>query len=129
MNLVIGASGIPAEAVAAWSRSSIPEVRKRCFARLDRSMNDAQIAAEVLAAYKAGSQDFLKEYVDARLSVGEPASTARALLLVCGFSDVNDHASATHQRFEVALGLSATLIKRRHMLIAGTNGRATGTVR
>ena len=103
VNRVIGASGIPAEAVAAWSRASIPEVRKRCFARLDGAMNDAQIAAEVLAAYNAGSQEFLKEYVDARLSAGEPASTARALL-VCGFSDVNDYASATLQRFESCVG-------------------------
>jgi hypothetical protein len=103
VNRVIGVSSIPAEAVAAWSRASVPEVRTRCFARLDGAMNDAQIAAEVLAAHQAGSQEFVKEYVDARLSIGEPASTARALL-VCGFSDVNDHASGTLQKFDGCVG-------------------------
>jgi len=98
VNRVIGVSSVPAEAVAAWSRASVPDVRKQCFARLDGAMNDAQIAAEVLAAEQAGAQEFVKEYVDARLSFGEPAKTARALL-VCGFSDVNDHASRTLQRF------------------------------
>lgn len=103
VNRVIGASGIPAEAVAPWSRASIPDVRMLCFTRLDAAANDSLIAAEVLAAHKAGAQEFVKEYVDARLSTGEPAKMARALL-VCGFSDVNEHASRTLRRFEESKG-------------------------
>jgi hypothetical protein len=99
VNRVIGVSGIPAEAVAAWSRASIPEVRDLCFARVDGAANDSMIAAEVLAAHEAGAQAFVREYVDSRLALGEPAKTARALL-VCGFSDANDHVSRTLQRFE-----------------------------
>jgi hypothetical protein len=103
INLTIGVSSIPAEAVAAWSRASVPEVRRLCFARLDRAANDAQIAAEVLAAERGGAQQFVQEYVDAQLAFGEPAKTARALL-VCGFSDVNDHASRTLDRFDKCEG-------------------------
>jgi hypothetical protein len=99
VNRVIGVSGISAEAVAVWSRASIPEVRELCFARLDGAPNDSMIAAEVLAAHEAGAQAFVQEYVDSRLAVGEPAKTARALL-VCGFSDANDHAGRTLQRFD-----------------------------
>jgi hypothetical protein len=99
INLTIGVSSIPAEAVAAWSRASVPEVRRQCFARLDRAANDAQIAAEVLAAERGGAQQFVQKYVEAQLSFGEPAKTARALL-VCGFSDVSDHASRTLDRFD-----------------------------
>ncbi|MEH2546054.1 hypothetical protein V1283_002699 [Bradyrhizobium sp. AZCC 2262] len=99
VNRVIGVSSIPAEAVAAWSRASIPEVRKLCFTRLDEAANDALIASEVLAAHEAGAQAFIQEYVDEKLARQEPAKTARALL-VCGFSDVNDHATQALQRFE-----------------------------
>lgn len=103
VNRVIGVSGIPAEAVAAWSRASIPEVRKLCFARLDEAANDALIASEVLAAHEAGAQAFIQEYVDDRLAIQEPVKTAR-VLLVCGFSDLNDHATRTLQRFEGSEG-------------------------
>ncbi|MFK4539853.1 hypothetical protein ABIA00_008036 [Bradyrhizobium ottawaense] len=103
VNRVIGVSSIPAEAVAAWSRASIPEVCKLCFARLDGAANDSLIAAEVLAAHEAGAQAFIQEYVDERLAIQEPAKTARALL-VCGFSDLNDHATRTLQRFEGSEG-------------------------
>ncbi|MCP3414258.1 hypothetical protein NLM16_09115 [Bradyrhizobium brasilense] len=98
INLTIGVSSIPAEAVAAWSRASVPEVRRQCFARLDRAANDAQMAVEVLAAERGGARQFVQEYVDAQLALGEPAKMARALL-VCGFSDVSDHASRTLERF------------------------------
>lgn len=98
INLTIGVSSIPAEAVAAWSRASVPEVRRQCFARLHRAANDAQIAVEVLAAERGGAREFVQEYVDTQLAFGEPAKTARALL-VCGFSDVSDHASRTLERF------------------------------
>jgi len=98
INLTIGVSEIPSEAVAAWSRASVPEVRRQCFARLDRAANDAQIAAEVLAAERSGSGPFVQEYVDARLAFDEPVKTARALL-ACGFSDDNNHATRTLERF------------------------------
>jgi hypothetical protein len=103
INLTIGVSSIPAEAVAAWSRASVLEVKRLCFARLDRAANDAQIATEVLAAERGGAQQFVQEYVDAQLAFGEPAKTARALL-VCGFSDVSDHAGRTLGRFEKCEG-------------------------
>jgi len=99
INLTIGVSSIPAEAVAAWSRASVPEVRRQCFVRLDRAANDAQISAEVLAAERGGARQFVQEYVDAQLAFGEPAKSARALL-VCGFSDVGSHASRTLDRFD-----------------------------
>jgi hypothetical protein len=103
VNRVIGMSSIPAEAVATWSRASIAEVRELCFARLDGAANDSMIAAEVLAAHEAGAQAFVGEYLDARAGTGEPAKTARALL-VCGFSDATDHASRLLQRFEGCYG-------------------------
>ncbi|BBC02490.1 hypothetical protein ABIF38_008913 [Bradyrhizobium japonicum] len=103
VNRVIGVSSIPAEAVAAWSRASITEVRKLCFARLDAAANDSLIASEVLAAHEAGAQAFIQQYVDERLAIQEPAKTARALL-VCGFSDLNEHATRTLQRFEACEG-------------------------
>jgi hypothetical protein len=103
VNRVIGVSSIPAEAVAAWSRVSIPEIRKLCFARLDGAANDSSIATEVLAAHEAEAQAFIQEYVDDMLARQEPAKTARALL-VCGFSDLNDHATRTLQRFEGSEG-------------------------
>lgn len=103
VNRVIGVSSIPAEAVATWSRASIPEIRDLCFARLGAAMNDAHIAAEVLAAHRAGAQETVKEYVDARLSIGEPAAISRALL-ASGFSDTNDHADAVLKRFEGCVG-------------------------
>ena len=99
VNRVIGLSGIPSEAVAAWSRASVPEIRRLCFARLDEAANDGGIAVEILAAERAGARAFVREYVDAKLSAGEPAKTARALL-VCGFSDANDHADRVLQEFE-----------------------------
>jgi len=99
VNRVIGLSGIPSEAVAAWSRAPVPEIRRLCFARLDEAANDGGIAVEILAAERAGAQAFAREYVDAKLSAGEPAKTARALL-VCGFCDMNDHADRVLQQFE-----------------------------
>ncbi|MGY3690568.1 hypothetical protein ACVIGA_000648 [Bradyrhizobium sp. USDA 3240] len=99
VNRCTGLSRIPADALAAWTRASIPAVRDLCFARLDGAANDSQIAIELLAASKVGAQEYVKRYVDTRMSAGEPAKTARALL-ACGYSDDNDHASQTLQRFE-----------------------------
>lgn len=134
VNRVIGVSSIPAEAVAAWSRASMPEVRKLCFARLDEAANDALIASEVLAAHKAGAQTFIQEYVDERLAIQEPAKTARALL-VCGFSDVNDHATRTLQQFEGSEGFigqahqAATYTYRRNKWARHWYGRMKAAAR
>jgi hypothetical protein len=103
VNRVIGPSKIPAEAIAVWSSAATLEIKALCFERLDRAANDNELAVEVLAAFSAVRGGLIAEYVDSKLATGEPAPTARALM-VSGFSDVNAHASEVLERFKDQVG-------------------------
>lgn len=100
---VIGAAKLPTVALAAWSGAGVSEIEAYCFGRLERTVNDDELATEVLAASAAGRQELLSQYADALLATGEPAKICRALM-VCGYSDENNHASAILELYHGAEG-------------------------
>lgn len=94
---------MPVVAIAAWVNADIPEFRTLCFDRLDHARSDKDIAMDVLAAFKAGMESAIVEYVDRTLATNEPAQICRALM-VAGFSDENHHASSVLAKFAGAQG-------------------------
>jgi hypothetical protein len=103
---VVGPAEVPSETLAVWSATDVPDVKALCFARLDAATTDQEIAVEVLAAFAAGRNGLIAEYVDEKLATGEPAAIARALM-VSGFSDTNPHADGVLKRYAGESGFLA----------------------
>ena len=82
---------------------SVPAVQLMCFGRIDRAQSDAEIAQDVLSAHLAGAEALVRDYVDQRLAVEEPAWIARALT-VSGYSDECVHAEDTLSGYENEAG-------------------------
>lgn len=87
-----------------WRDAHLPEVRARCFHRLDTALTDAAIAAEVYAAEDAGSDNALDDYLDLQLSAGEPLNLCRALM-IAGYRDSSSKGAQLLKQFAAATGM------------------------
>lgn len=82
VSLVFGLSKVPLEAICVWESADGGALDDLRMLRLDRAANDHQLAQEVLAALMAGKTEFLEQYTRKNLESLEPASNARALMVV-----------------------------------------------
>ena len=85
VRVTFGQDKIGLDAVTTWGATGSREMKEICFARLDRSGNDHDLAMEVLAAIRADRLDALHDYVVDRRHRPEPAHRARAAM-VAGLS-------------------------------------------
>lgn len=100
---VRGAASIPSESLLLWGNADVASIGAICRRRLVSRENDAEIAAEVLAASLQGKSSIVSAVVDERLSSGHPADVCLALTLA-GYSDESSKASEVISRFETAQG-------------------------
>ena len=80
VRVTFGRDKVGLDAVTAWGAADSEEMKELCFARLDRTGNDHDLALEVLAAIRANRVDVLREYVVDRRQRAEPAHRARAAM-------------------------------------------------
>jgi hypothetical protein len=125
INRVVGPSKVPAEAIAVWSNADVREIKVLCFQRLDLARSDDELAVEVLAAFSAGAQAAIVEYVNAKLVTGEPEAIARSLM-VSGFSDVNPHTPKILEKFAGKRVLSAARTPPHATPMKETTGDVNG---
>jgi len=110
VNIVSGAAAIPLEAICVWGSADSHSIDALRAERLDTAETDQRISQEVLTAYTAGKESFLRNYAVERLARDEPVSIARALM-VCGFGLETDYATAAierHIRVQGLIGDAAT---------------------
>lgn len=104
VNLVYGSAAIPFEAMCVWNSADNDEMNALREARLDSAPTDHAMAIEVLSALKRGKAEFLKCYVQKRLSDPKPAAIARALM-VCGLGLESKDAEASIKRYADMKGI------------------------
>jgi len=110
VNIQYTAAELPLASVAIWSAADHPHVDQRRFSRLDCCQNDHQIATEVCAALYAGKSEILDAYIRSRLCSSLPVDVARAIVIV-GFSDNEELASAVMRQYENCKGLLGDAVK------------------
>lgn len=98
---------LPLESMALWWASDDLEVNNLRFARLDRCVNDHDLALEVTAALFTGKATVLEVYVQDRLKSPIPADVARAITVI-GFSDDEQLAREVLVTYDGAAGLLGT---------------------
>jgi len=94
-----GRIGLPLGGLALWlaqDHASIDTIRMR---RLDRAINDDELATEVLAALWSGREAVLESYVAQNLESDEPARIARALM-VTAFSGSGEKNASVLARYK-----------------------------
>lgn len=101
---MFGRSGIELGAMAVWSASDGAEINALRNRRLDRAINNDELAREVWAALWQGKSYILTQYIDVRLNSTWPAAQSRAIL-TAGFMGENQHSSAVLSRFAGVPGL------------------------
>lgn len=100
---VQGAAKVDSDALLLWRSYDVVAIGEVCRQRLRNRHSDADIAAEVLAAYRHNRGKVVDQVVDELLATGRPADTCHALMLA-GFSDEGDHAGSVIASFEGAPG-------------------------
>ncbi len=103
VRVTFGPAGLDLCTASLWSAGDGDAMQSLRFQRLDKAPNDDAIAAEVLAALRAGKEDILRDYVADRIARPEPPYVARAIM-VAGFSNLPDWAVQAVARFEDSHG-------------------------
>lgn len=98
---------LPLESVALWWASDDLEVDNLRFERLDRCVNDHDLALEAAAALYAGKATVLEAYIQDRLKSPIPADVARAIAVI-GFADDEQLASKVLANYDGTEGLLGT---------------------
>ena len=101
---VTGYSKTPVEVEATWSHASNPDIASICLHRLERADSDSILATEVLAAFRAGHEDSIANYIQRLIDTGEPTKISRAIT-IAGFSDECDFATRILSQYNQARGL------------------------
>ena len=101
---------LPLESVALWWASDDLEVDNLRFERLDRCVNDHDLALEAAAALYTGKATVLEAYIQDRLKSPFPADVARAIAVI-GFADDEQLASKVLATYDGAEGLLGTAAK------------------
>jgi hypothetical protein len=104
VRVTVGKSRVELAATVTWDSASNVEIKRLCYERLDRCVNDHAIATEVLAAIRAKRLEVVQEYVLERRNRVEPAHRARALA-VAGFCPDMVWAVETIEMFADAEGV------------------------
>jgi hypothetical protein len=86
VRFIFGYSSSPLGSLALWSAKDHVKLDELRYWALDTAATDNQIAEQVIACLKGGKFALLRRYIESRLSTGQPAEIARALM-VAGFSD------------------------------------------
>ena len=89
VRVVFGLAHVPIRTMALWAAADGPALDALRFQRLDEADNDHALALEVWAALRKGKHDQLKAYIEKRITTGEPAWIARAIM-VAGLSTCSD---------------------------------------
>jgi hypothetical protein len=103
VRVTFGQAGVHLYAASLWSAEDADAIQTLRYRRLDQAADDDEIAAEVLAALRAGKEHLLRDYVADRMTRLEPSYVARAIM-VAGFSNCPDWAVRTVAKFEDACG-------------------------
>jgi hypothetical protein len=103
VRVTLGPAGLDLCTASLWEAGDRDAMQSLRFQRLDKAPNDDAIAAEVLAALRAGKEDILRDYVADRIARPEPSYVARAIM-VAGFSNLPDWAVQSVARFEDSHG-------------------------
>jgi hypothetical protein len=104
VNLVCRLSDVSLEAVCVWESADGGALDALRAQRLDRAMNDYELAQEVLAALMAGKTYFLEQYARKNLESPEPTANARALMVI-GFGAESPAYDALLSKHTAANGL------------------------
>lgn len=90
IRFTLGRESTPMDSISLWSGDDDPSINQLRFERIDKAGNDDQISIEVLSAFRNSKDKLIQDYVNKKISVGEPSMIARALM-VCGFSLENEN--------------------------------------
>ncbi len=110
VRVTFGRAGLSLDAISVWGGGDSEELKKLRFERLGKARSDHEIAAEVLAAFRAGKQEALREYVIDRRSRPEPSHVARAVM-VAGLSEESDWALETIDNLKGSCGFLSEAYK------------------
>ena len=103
VRVTMGLPKVPLEAMAIWGGSDGDGLEDLRFQRLDGVGNDHVFSQEVLAAHLSGMASVIRQYIDAKLEVAEPAEVAHALM-AAGFSDHSQYNENVLNRYGSADG-------------------------
>lgn len=92
--LTYGPSGATHQAICSWRSTDSEEMNELRFRRLNEATTDHELAQEVIAALLSEKSHLVEAYAKSKLEEPEPASKARALM-VLGFAGEADYSAST----------------------------------
>ncbi len=104
VRFVFGQVDIDLHAMAIWAGGDNLALQSQRSKRLDHAISDHYLSMEVLACLMNGQKNFLEQYIEEKLSSGEPAQIARGIM-VAGFSDESEFNSNILFKYENFVGL------------------------